>query len=449
MPRIRGAVRAMNHARARVAAGIPAAEQAAFRDAMRRLTEQIEAICQGHGVGPEALPAPSRRAYRYLLELQRVELPTPSASAAGPLGDSADAGGRIPTVPNPNAEADGPSRVAAPLRISGLVSMAEGLQAELQALAAPPPPRGANRRARREALQAQGGRSEARRSPEALQRWLRGELAAVRDLAASRGQSPADLPAASRRAYQWMAWLLEDDHLARQLACLERLQRRWRAPDHLRGLTSRERGRALWLRMVHGSRLLSSRPSAEAFELTLHVGFVDAPESLLATLLRAARSRSDPMALERMRAYAGGPEFAARLGELEAAGQDGATPVGRPQGAFHDLAASFDRVNTAYFEARMARPQLRWSQRPSTRRLGLYDTLSDTVRLSSSLDRAEVPTWFIDFVMYHELLHKQLGIERRGGRNHAHTPAFRQAERRFARYAEAQAFMLRLGSGID
>ncbi len=49
-----------------------------------------------------------------------------------------------------------------------------------------------------------------------------------------------------------------------------------------------------------------------------------------------------------------------------------------------------------------------------------------------------VPAYAVDFVMYHELLHKQLGVKVVNGRRYAHTPAFREAELAFKRYDDAR-----------
>ena len=65
--------------------------------------------------------------------------------------------------------------------------------------------------------------------------------------------------------------------------------------------------------------------------------------------------------------------------------------------------------------------------------------------ISLALDDARVPVSAIDLVMYHELLHKHLGVQVINGRHYAHTEAFRRAERQFRQYAEAQAFLAQLG----
>ncbi len=91
------------------------------------------------------------------------------------------------------------------------------------------------------------------------------------------------------------------------------------------------------------------------------------------------------------------------------------------------LQASFDRINAKYFGGQMELANLTWG-RESFRKLGHYHYGSDTVLLSTVLLEEQR---MLDFVMYHELLHKKHGITP-GGR--AHTKAFREDE---AKYEEA------------
>ncbi len=113
-------------------------------------------------------------------------------------------------------------------------------------------------------------------------------------------------------------------------------------------------------------------------------------------------------------------------------------------GISHDLAGSFERVNRKYFAGALARPRLTWSRVFTGRKFGHYDRVRGVVMISSTLDRPEVPEYVVDSVMHHELLHQQLGIGWSNGRMLAHTAEFRKAERRFERYAEAEACLKRL-----
>ena len=150
------------------------------------------------------------------------------------------------------------------------------------------------------------------------------------------------------------------------------------------------------------------------------------------------RHRNKGVLLEAMT----GDECQSVQAELEALGG----VVEQTAGIVHDLAESFDRVNARYFAGKMARPRLTWSRRLTHRKFGHYDPVRDTVMLSSSLDHDDVPAFVVDFVMYHELLHKKHGMSWRQGRLEVHSPEFRKAERRFEKFDEAERVLDRLAA---
>jgi hypothetical protein len=130
-----------------------------------------------------------------------------------------------------------------------------------------------------------------------------------------------------------------------------------------------------------------------------------------------------------------GPNAQTIAAELEALGGI----VEQTRGAFHDLSESFDRVNACYFAGSMPRPRLTWSRSFTGRKFGHYEWIGDTIMLSRTMDSAGVPAFVVDFVMYHELLHKRHGLRWSNGRRYAHTPEFYADERKFERHADAEA----------
>jgi predicted SprT family Zn-dependent metalloprotease len=120
--------------------------------------------------------------------------------------------------------------------------------------------------------------------------------------------------------------------------------------------------------------------------------------------------------------------------------------VERTRGLHHDLAASFDRVNAAYFKGQMSRPRLVWSRTFATRKLAHYEHANDTVMVNIILDKKTVPACAIDFVVYHELLHKHLGVKWKSTRMAAHTDEFAAWERKFQQYDEARAALRKLAA---
>ena len=120
--------------------------------------------------------------------------------------------------------------------------------------------------------------------------------------------------------------------------------------------------------------------------------------------------------------------------------------VTQMRGLHHDLAESFDRVNTQYFGGAMNRPRLVWSRTFAVRKYGHYDHAHDTVMVNAALDRGTVPACAVDFIVYHELLHRQLGITWKSNRIAAHTADFAEKERQFRQYDEAKAVLRELAS---
>ncbi len=105
----------------------------------------------------------------------------------------------------------------------------------------------------------------------------------------------------------------------------------------------------------------------------------------------------------------------------------------------------FQRVNAAYFSGTLKQPELCWSPVRARRILGSYQERCDRLIVSRVFDSPAVPLFVLDFLMYHELLHKFLGVGRRGdGKRCMHGPEFKELERKFERYDEAQEFIKRL-----
>jgi len=95
------------------------------------------------------------------------------------------------------------------------------------------------------------------------------------------------------------------------------------------------------------------------------------------------------------------------------------------------LEDSFDRINEKYFYGTIERPNLIWGKH-STTQVGLYDFKRDTITISSILRNAEQE--ILDYVMYHELLHKKTKFKSGNGRTLYHSKEFKNAERRFEGY---------------
>jgi len=116
------------------------------------------------------------------------------------------------------------------------------------------------------------------------------------------------------------------------------------------------------------------------------------------------------------------------------------------QGKHHDLLALFQRLNEQYFDgalhvlvtwgARTARPRTP----RATIKLGSYAFQDRLVRIHPALDRRWVPRYFLEYVMFHELLHHAMPATRGPGRRLLHPPEFRERERDFRHHERALAW---------
>ncbi len=116
----------------------------------------------------------------------------------------------------------------------------------------------------------------------------------------------------------------------------------------------------------------------------------------------------------------------------------------RPVGAHRDLGAVFDYVNSCYFDGSIRRPDLAWARESPSVRLGFYFEPLDILAANRALDSEKVPRYVLEFVMYHELLHGVLDAKGTPTRRLHHTREFRERERRFSMYDEAEEWLSRL-----
>jgi len=104
-----------------------------------------------------------------------------------------------------------------------------------------------------------------------------------------------------------------------------------------------------------------------------------------------------------------------------------------------ELSESFDGVNEQYFSGMLEKPNLVWGN-TSRSKLGMYNYRSDVITISSIFKQIKDQR-FVDYVMYHEMLHKKFKFSSNEGRNSYHSPEFKKAEKRFENSVMLEAEM--------
>ena len=267
-----------------------------------------------------------------------------------------------------------------------------------------------------------------------IERTIRRTSDQLEQQIAARNVQPEELNDSTRATRGWLAFFAERANLDAYLAALDRVNQAFEpALQRSKELASPPR---IHFRPMKGLYRIRSYADCTLVKLPTPMIVLDSATFALLADMATRRTTGKQHIVEAMT----GKPYQRVLAELEALGG----VVEQPAGVIHDLGDAFDRVNQTYFGGKMSRPRLGWSRTPTIRKLGHYERIRDTVMVSASLDQADVPRFVVDFIVYHELLHKKLGIVWRNGRAMAHTPAFRQAESLFHDHAEAQAVLGKL-----
>jgi len=211
----------------------------------------------------------------------------------------------------------------------------------------------------------------------------------------------------------------------------------WSSSD-LAAALRRECNQALELTFTENrSVLLSFRKKGGAIRLRLHRMFLHAPPDVVRAVGRglSRTSRGGDGAVRRF--------MNDNLHRVRTSASP-AVPL-RAQGRVHDLRKIRDDLNQRLFAGKLEVP-VTWGRGGGRSRrgrltFGCYDPVQRLIRIHPVLDRRDVPLYFLESVIYHEMLHHQLGgVADRAGRTVYHSRAFREAEARFPWHREALAW---------
>lgn len=404
MIKIRGIVKLAHGIRLKLQNGIPKGEVESFQYLVRRNVGLIEDICRQARTTPKSLPFPSRQAYLFLKGLDLDCLPLRRKVEAAPSPKRI----RISNVIKSYELILGCISTAASNRTSGSVGQAS------------PPVESEEQR---------------------IAQRIRDEVETIERLCANNDSSPQDLGEPSRLAYGWMKFLTLEDHLTRHIGTVSR------GTDILRkvvsdcGLGSRKS----FFHLAQLAGIYRRKTLHDSIIVHASEGFLDAGNEILEAIARCALVGKDRQQLQRIEEYVDSEAYGGTLFEVEAAaGRNGLNPQGR----HYDLGALFEKVNSERFRGEMPRPALTWNRTFTSCKFGHYHPARDLVMLSMTLDDARVPSFVVEFVLYHEVLHKKLGVRWNGTTRRVHTQEFRQEERKFPRYKEAEAWLTRLAIDI-
>jgi hypothetical protein len=119
-----------------------------------------------------------------------------------------------------------------------------------------------------------------------------------------------------------------------------------------------------------------------------------------------------------------------------------------PFGEHHDLDEIYRDLNRRYFRNRVG-ATITYGPAPRVRgprksiKMGSYSADSKVIRIHPALDQPRVPRYFVEWIVFHEMLHHVHKAKRGAdGRRCVHTPEFLEHERRFYAFDRAQRWEL-------
>lgn len=172
--------------------------------------------------------------------------------------------------------------------------------------------------------------------------------------------------------------------------------------------------------------------------LRVHRMFLDAPMPVVHALAAWITLRRNPSAAAILNEYIRDQQHRIRRRE----------PVRRrivTKGEHFDLEELFRDVNASHFQNRVD-AAITWGRSSSTKQrrsvtFGSYSQQDHLIRINPLLDRSFVPQYFIRFIVFHEMLHADLGIDESStGRRRAHTREFRRIEQAHPDYRRVMAW---------
>jgi len=114
------------------------------------------------------------------------------------------------------------------------------------------------------------------------------------------------------------------------------------------------------------------------------------------------------------------------------------------EGEYFDLKTLFDKLNAEYFRNALRGYTITWGRRRKhpPKEYFVFGTIQEEdkmIRIHPLLDAPFVPTWFLEYVVYHEMLHAVVPEEiDEYGRRRVHTREFYRRERQFHCYYRAR-----------
>jgi predicted SprT family Zn-dependent metalloprotease len=202
--------------------------------------------------------------------------------------------------------------------------------------------------------------------------------------------------------------------------------------DILSSYLEKETGKAVSLTITDNSTsMISVKTKGNLISIRLHRMFLDAGNGVIREIAAFVKRRKSGTPLIR--------DFI-RKNQTFLENKNGSCRkvAFRTRGKCHDLQELFGLVNDKYFGGRI-RASISWGKKiprwaVRKRTLGSYSHQTNTIWINPVLDRKNIPRYLVKFIVYHEMLHCDIPVEKKKGRRLVHSTEFKRRERLFEHY---------------
>lgn len=171
-------------------------------------------------------------------------------------------------------------------------------------------------------------------------------------------------------------------------------------------------------------------------KLSLHEIFLQADEKVCQAIMGYSL-KGDRKALSKLKIFT--HTWFAKLDKISP------TPstLWKTKGTYFDLSTLYASLEKKYFPKKL-NLSISWFPKPKYRSyrkitFGSYHRRMNLIRMNEILDHPKVPPYFIEFIIYHEMLHAVYTSQVNAlGRIQIHTKEFRVQEKRFCHYQKAK-----------
>lgn len=182
--------------------------------------------------------------------------------------------------------------------------------------------------------------------------------------------------------------------------------------------------------------------SENEIRINLHRMFLNAPEEVIDAVIHMVKHPRSKTSNRIVRSF-----INSNYDKIEAKETQIDLSRFNSSGKHYDLAEMMEALNEFYFQRSLKNIRVAWGKASSPRKrfrrhiqFGSYDETNRIIRISPLLDSLKIPKFFVEYVVFHEMLHAKIPsrIDKNGRRIH-HPHHFKLLEKQFKRYNQALA----------